>query len=245
MKLCHVSGRDVRSDLKLKIADQLREAAFLHRENRFSCLVELQGKREMVYLPNSGRLNTVLFPEQKVFVTEKTSPSRKTKYDLVMASLNNGFVSVDSRLPGNLVYQALCKRQLPQFSHYPSIKREAVSGRSRLDFLLSGDSNQCFLEVKSVTLVKEGKALFPDAPTSRGRRHLESLIQSKSEGYEAAILFVIQREDADRFSSNDGVDPDFGHALRIAKLQGVSIYAYRCKVCPWEIELADQIPVYL
>jgi len=229
----------------VRIANQLREADFLRRENRFTCLVELQGNREMVYLPNSGRLNTVLLPEQRVFVTEKASPSRKTKYDLVMTSLNGAYISVDSRLPGDLVYQALLRRQLPQFNDYPSIKREAVSGKSRLDFLLSGDSNQCFLEVKSVTLVQNGKALFPDAPTSRGRRHLESLIQSKSEGYQAAILFVIQREDADRFSSNDGVDPNFGHALRKAKLHGVSIYAYRCRVSPGEIELADQIPVDL
>jgi sugar fermentation stimulation protein A len=229
----------------VKITDQLKEADFLKRENRFACLVELQGTEEMAYLPNSGRLDSVLHPGQKVFLIERASPSRSTNYDLVMTSLNGTMVSVDARVPEKLVYQALYQRVLPQFSSYLSIRREVAFGRSRLDFLLGNNSAQCFLEVKSVTL-KHGKgAAFPDAPTLRGRRHLNSLVHAKKEGFEAAILFVIQREDVDCFFPNDKIDPDFGQALRAAQLQGVSIYAYRCKVNPEEIELAGQLPVYL
>ena len=229
----------------MKIANRIREANFLKRENRFTCLVELQGNEESVYLPNSGRLDSILFPGQRVFLAKKESSSRRTKYDMVMTSSNGTLVSVDARVPRELVYQALYKRALPQFSGYSSIRREVAFGRSRLDFLLSRDSARCFLEVKSVTLVHENRAAFPDAPTLRGRRHLESLIHAKKEGYEAAILFVIQREDADCFLPNDKVDHDFGQALRAAQLQGVAVYAYRCKVGPKEIELGDQLPVYL
>lgn len=229
----------------MKIADQIREAGFLRRENRFACLVELEGSEERVYLPNSGRLNSLLFPGQTVFLAERSSPSRRTRFDLVMTILNGKSVSVDARVPGELVYQALCQRTLPQFGVYSTIKREVAFGESRLDFLLSSHISLCFLEVKSVTLVQEGRALFPDAPTLRGRRHLKSLTWAKKEGYEAAIVFVIQREDAESFSPNDAVDAEFGHVLREAQLQGVDVYAYRCKVSPREIELAEQVPIHL
>ncbi len=229
----------------MKVADQIREAGFLRRENRFACLVELKGSKERVYLPNSGRLNSLLFPGQTVFLAERLSSSRKTRYDLVMTILNGKLVSVDARVPGELVYQALCQRSLPQFGDYSSIQREVAFGGSRLDFLLSSHIPQCFLEVKSVTLVQEDRALFPDAPTLRGRRHLKSLTWAKKEGYEAAILFVIQREDAESFSPNDAVDAEFGHVLREAQLQGVDTYAYRCKVSPREIDLAEQVPIHL
>jgi sugar fermentation stimulation protein A len=99
--------------------------------------------------------------------------------------------------------------------------------------------------VKSVTLVTGGKALFPDAPTVRGRKHLESLTWARREGYAAAVVFVIQREDVEAFSPNDAIDADFGSALREAKRHGVDIYAYRCKVSPKEIELADQVAIHL
>jgi len=229
----------------MKIADQIKEAKFFRRENRFACLVELEGSKERVYLPNSGRLNSLLFPGQTVFLAERPSSSRRTSYNLVMTILNGKLVSVDARVPGELVYQALCQRSLPQFGDYSSIQREVAFGRSRLDFLLSRSFSQCFLEVKSATLIQEGRALFPDAPTLRGRRHLKSLTWAKREGYEAAIVFVIQRDDAESFSPNDAVDAEFGRTLRAAQLQGVGIYAYKCKVSPREIELAEQVPVYL
>ena len=229
----------------MKIADHLREATFVAREIRFTCLVNLSGSKEAAYLPNSGRLDTVLFPGQTVFLAEKSSPLRRTRYDLVAASLNGTFVSVDARVPGEVVHEALRQGALGPFAGYSSIRREVPRGRSRLDFLLSNANSQCFLEVKSVTLVQRGKALFPDAPTLRGRRHLQSLIWAKRDGYEAAIVFVIQREDVESFSANDAVDAEFGHGLRAARLQGVDIYAYRCRVSPGEIKLAGQVPVCL
>ena len=229
----------------MRISDNIKEATFLSRQNRFACLVKLSHGKEMVYLPNSGRLDSVLFPGQRVFLAEKPSPFRTTRYDLVAARANGTVVSVDSRVPGELVHQALCQQALPPFAQYSSIRREVPRGRSRLDFLLSGPRSQCFLEVKSVTLVAGGKALFPDAPTVRGRKHLESLTWARREGYAAAVVFVIQREDVEAFSPNDAIDADFGSALREAKRHGVDIYAYRCKVSPKEIELADQVAIHL
>jgi len=227
------------------VADEIHEGTFIRRKSRFSCLVEVSHNQEVVYLPNSGRLETVLVPGHKVFLAQKASPDRQTAYDLVGAASGGGFVSVDSRVPATLIHQALSRQSLPAFSTYCTIRREVPRGRSRLDFMLIGPASECFIEVKSVTLVRDGRALFPDAPTDRGRRHVESLTWARREGYVAAIVFVIQRADAEEFAPNDAVDPLFGLALREAHSRGVHIYAYRCKVTPAEIELGDEVPVRL
>ncbi len=229
----------------MKIANKVKQASFLRRENRFACLVKVAGNIETAHLANSGRLETVLTPGRTVFVAERSSPNRNTKYDLVTASLGETYVSVDDRIPTELVNEALVQKALPQFHQYSSIRREVPRGRSRLDFLLSSRSSQCFLEIKSVTLVRHSVAFFPDAPTERGRLHVESLVWAKKEGYEAAIVFVIQRDDAEGFTPNDEIDPEFCQALRLARIKGVTVLAYKCCVKPNEIELAGQVPVKL
>ena len=232
----------------MKIEGKIREASFLQRLNRFSALVELEGSEEVVYLANSGRMEELLQPGRPVLLEERFAPQRKTCYDLIIVALGEKgekMVSVDARVPAKLVYEALLRGALPHFKGYSSIYREATLGQSRLDFLLSGSNRFCFLEVKSVTLVRQGRALFPDAPTPRGRRHLRELIQAKREGYEAAIVFVIQREDAFALSPNDEMDPEFGRDLREAEERGVSIYAYGSRVSQGEITLAEEIPVSL
>ena len=229
----------------MEIASELREALFLHRENRFSCLVELGGKRERAYLRNSGRLKELLLPGRKVFLAEKPSPSRKTRYDLEMVALKGGLVSVDTRATEELVYEAFSHKALPQFEDYSCIQRGKIFNNSRLDFLLSNLQSQCLLEVKSVTLAKEGRAFFPDAPTLRGRKHLKVLLQAKEARYKTAILFIAQREDVESFSPNDEIDPEFGKLLRTCQSQGVAIYAYRCKVSLEEIKLVSELPICL
>ena len=229
----------------MKITSQLKEAIFLQRVNRFSCRVKMGDKEERVYLPNSGRLKELLVPGRKVLLNPATNRQRRTGYDLTLVALENTLVSADSRIPNQLVSRALRAGTLPEFDHYTHFQTEPRVGNRRLDFLLERDNQRCLLEVKSVTLVRLGRAFFPDAPTLRGRRHLELLTQAKKAGQEAAILFVVQREDAQDFSPNDEADPQFGHTLRQAAEQGVAVYAYRCKVSTTEIELADRIPVYL
>lgn len=229
----------------MKIADKVKQASFLRRDNRFTCLVKVAGSIETAHLANSGRLETVLTPGRTVFVAERASPKRTTKYDVVTAALGETFVSVDDRMPMELVNEALVQKALPHFRQYSSIRREVPRGRSRLDFLLSSRTSQCFLEIKSVTLVRNSVAFFPDAPTERGRMHIESLVWAKKEGYEAAVIFVIQRDDAEGFTPNDEVDPEFSQALRLAQIKGLGIYAHKCHVKPNEIELAEQVPIKL
>ncbi len=228
----------------MKITGKIREATFLQRLNRFSALVAIEGRKEPVYLANSGRMAELLQPGRTVLLQEKSHPHRKTGYDLIMVALGEKLVSVDARVPGRLVYEAIVAGGLPHFHGYSSIHREVTMGRSRLDFLLTNHS-RCFLEVKSVTLVRQGKALFPDAPTLRGRRHLRELSHAREQEDEAGVIFVVQREDAIAFSPHDEMDPEFGRALREALAAGVAVYAYRCRVSPQQLALAGEIPVLL
>lgn len=224
---------------------ELVKAEFIKRLNRFAALVLLDGKEELVHVANSGRLRELFLPGRSVLLYPRHGVHRKTSYDLAMVNLDGLLVSADARLPNVLVYEALLSSSLPQFIDYSTVDREATFGESRLDLALQNEGQRCLIEVKSITLVVEGRGLFPDAPTIRGRKHLRSLILAREKGYKAAVIFVIQREDAYSFSPHDEADPDFGATLRESAGRGVEVYAYRCKVSPHEIVLAHEVPVLL
>jgi sugar fermentation stimulation protein A len=163
-----------------------------------------------------------------------------------VVNYNGQLVSVDARVPNKVVAAAISAGQLADFSQFTVARSEVRYGNSRLDLLLEDQrSNRCFVEVKSVTLVENGTAMFPDAPTQRGARHLEELTAAVREGYQAAIIFLIQRGDAILFTPNDRTDPDFGQKLRAAAGNGVGVYAYRCRVTPEMIVITEKVPVKL
>ncbi len=145
---------------------------FLARENRFRALVKIDGRAEAAHVPNSGRLLDLFIPNRPVWLAPVDKPGRKTRFDLKLVELNEVLVCVDARLPNPIFAEGLKAGQISNLP-YPEIKPEVKHGASRLDFRLSGAAGVCWVETKSVTLVEEGVARFPDAPTARGRRHLE------------------------------------------------------------------------
>ncbi len=195
-------------------------------------------------MANSGRLKDVLAPGRTVYLAKKGEPWRRTQYDLALVSLETGLVSVDARLPCDLVAEALAEGRLSPFTGYQSFKREVVFGDSRLDFRLEG-SPDCLLEVKSVTKVGDGTAMFPDAVTARGKKHVGTLLEAKRQGFEAAVVWVVQREDAIRFSPDDETDPVFGEAVRQAMCQGLEAFAFKCHISLKEVRITEQIRVEL
>lgn len=219
---------------------------FVARDNRFRVTVEVGGREVGAHLPNSGRLGELLVPGRRVLLVERPSAQRKTGYDLALVEYEGRWVSVDARLPNDLVAQALRAGRLAPLAAYPTVRREVGWGHSRFDFLLEApDKPPCLLEVKSVTLVLDGLACFPDAVTARGRRHVEELAQAVEAGYRAAVTFIVQRDDAVGFRPHDESDPEFGRALRQAAQRGVEVYAYACRVEPDRIEIAQPLLVHL
>ena len=245
----------------MKIAARLIPATFVKRDNRFQVTVRVEGQLVWAHLPNSGRLRELLVPGQRVLLAAAQAPGRLTSYDLLLVDLDRTLVSIDARLPSRLLYEtlrqvypersrraqdeALQAGLLEEFAGYAEVRREVTYGQSRLDLALDGgpDGGRCFIEAKSVTLVEDGVALFPDAPTQRGRRHLGELARARAEGHRAAVVFVVQRDDATRFSPHDKADPAFSQALREAAQAGVEVYAYKCRVSEKEITLNALLPV--
>jgi sugar fermentation stimulation protein A len=221
----------------------LVQARFVRRDNRFRATVEVGGQETWAHVPNSGRLTELFTPGRPVWLAPVSAPHRKTSFDLKLVELAGVLVSVDARLPNPLFAEALASSNLPGWDA-PSIEREVSYGHSRLDFRLSGPAGVCWVETKSVTLVQDGVARFPDAPTARGRRHLQTLISAVRAGDRATVVFVVQRPDAQRFSPHHEADPDFATALQQAACAGVAYRAYTCRVSRHEITLAHEIPCH-
>jgi sugar fermentation stimulation protein A len=222
------------------------EGRFLARDNRFRVTVEIDGVEAKAHLPNSGRLGELLVPGRRAMLLERYAPGRQTRYDLALVQLEGQWISVDARLPNDLVEEALDSDSLPSLSGYTTRRREVGFGASRLDFLLQADGRRpCLLEVKSVTLVLDGLACFPEAVTARGRRHVNELAEALAAGYRAMVLFVVQRADAEGMRPHDESDPRFGQVLRQAARRGVEVEAYACQVKPGRIAIDRQLPVHL
>jgi len=182
------------------------------------------------FLPNPGRMHELLTPGTEVILREALKENRKTDYDLIGVFYNGEMVSVDSRVPNKLVLECLKNRDIEELSEYNTIKPEYGYGHTRFDFFLANEHESCLLEVKSSTLVKDSIAMFPDAKTERGRRHVRDLVKAKKEGYRACVLFIVQRTDAHMFAPNDETDPEFGKVLRNSAAEGVEVYAYKVEI---------------
>jgi len=230
----------------MQIDGHLVEGRFLSRDNRFLVTVEVEGREVWAHLPNSGRLGELLVAGSPAMLVERPGGKRKTAYDLCLIQMDGRWVSVDARLPNDLVAEALATGRIEPLEGYPSVRREVTWGSSRFDFLLeSPDRPPCLVEVKSVTLVTDGLACFPDAVTLRGRRHVNELAQALEAGYRAAVLFVVQRDDATGLRPHDESDPGFGQALRQASRRGVEVYACGCQVEPGQVTIEHLLPVHL
>lgn len=227
----------------LEIHGPLIEATLIKRTNRFTALVDLGGGQALAHVPTTSRMGELLFPGARVILSDRMRPDRVTRYDLIMVYHTSGLVSVDARVPNKLMEHEFREFMPMEFAGLEFERREVALGESRLDFLLTGPSGRCWVEVKSVTLVQDGVALFPDALTTRGARHLEELIHVRQNGDRASVVFVIQREDAGLFAPNSGTDPVFAETLRRAVESGVEAYAYRCRILPSRISIDRRVDV--
>jgi sugar fermentation stimulation protein A len=234
----------------MKYPSPLIQAVFIERENRFCARVKLDGKIIPVHVPNSGRLKELLTEGNRVFITPAgdSNPKRKTGYTLILAAhkTEENLVCVHSVNANDLFEEAINGGIIKELNGYTVAAREKTIGKSRMDFILKDPAGKdVYTEIKSVSLAQGDKALFPDAPTERGSKHLKELIRLKQEGLESAVVFIIQRQDVKSFSPYDQQDPIFGSLLREACKTGVRILAYRCIVNQFEIKVDAKVPVIL
>ncbi len=222
-------------------------AVFLARPNRFVAHVEIDGVKETVHVKNTGRCRELLLPGCRVYLSCSDNPTRKTKYDLIAVEKKREndtlLINMDSQIVNDAAEEWLHTGAF--VSSNATIRREVTYGASRFDFYIEDGARKIFLEVKGVTLEKNGVASFPDAPTERGVKHLHELIDCMRVGYEAYVLFVVQMKGITSFCPNDEMHPAFGEALRTAQSKGVGILVKDCKVLPDSITIDGDIPIIL
>ncbi len=230
----------------MRLPSGLLPATFLTRRNRFAADVQVDGRHAIAHVPNSGRMRELLTPGRSVLLRQAPWPSaRRTAYDLLLVRHEGRWVGVDSRLPPALVIQAWRKGLIPSLGAYRRVQREVRLGGSRVDLLFSGPQGHCYLEAKSVNLVESGVALFPDAPTERGARHLGELARAVAGGHRAAVAFVVQRSDVRALAPHERADPAFAEALRQAVSAGVEVHAIVCAVTRARVTPLRTVPVRL
>ncbi len=227
----------------MRLGERLVDAEFLERPNRYLARVLIDGNEIAAHVPDPGRLPGLLVPGRRVRLIHNPGPLRKTEYTLALVRHGSIWVSVYPVFANKLAEDALSRNALDPVAGYSRFDREVKMGHSRFDFKLEYPGAAAYMEVKSVSLVEDALGKFPDAPTERGRKHLQELISLKESGYRAIVLFISQRPDTRAITSNDGIDPKFGEWLRKARDAGVELYGYNCRVADSSVSLGDQVVV--
>ena len=222
------------------IYENIVEAKFISRPNRFIAIVSVDGDEIKVHVKNTGRCKELLIPGCTVYLEKAGNPERKTPYDLVAVEKDGRIINIDSQAPNKVV-----KEWLESTGKYSKVQPEYKYGNSRIDFYMEKEipnkSVQSYLmEVKGCTLFKDGIGYFPDAPTERGTKHLKELTMALEKGIKTRVAFVIQGEGISEVRPNEETDPEFAKAFYEAKKAGVEIVFYLCEVTPYTLKIVSE-----
>ena len=223
----------------MNFSDKLIPGKLIKRYKRFLADVELKdGTIVTAHCPNSGRMTLCQGEGWDVLLSPANNPKRKLQYTWELVHNGVCWICVNTQRANEVAFEAVSQGQIPELCGYENIDREKKYGKnSRIDILLSNDKELCYVEVKSVTLTDEGKYTFPDAPTERGRKHLDELVDMKKEGHRAVMLFIVMRSDAKGFEPAAHIDPKYATKLKEAKKAGVEVLVYGTDITKLGIKL--------
>jgi sugar fermentation stimulation protein A len=228
----------------MKFSQALIPGTLLQRYKRFLADVRLDsGEIVTAHTANSGSMKGLLERGNLVFLSFHDLPTRKLKYSWEIVRAGSTLVGINTSFPNKLVEEGIPLGLIKELRGYGEIRREVPYGKnSRVDLLLSnGEKEKCYVEVKNVTLVEGDKALFPDAVSERGQKHLLELASMVKKGHRAVLCYVLQRNDTDIVAPADSIDPQYGKILRQVIKKGVEVIAYQARVTPEEIVLVKKI----
>lgn len=224
----------------MKFEEPIRQGEFLKRYKRFFADIQLDGATVVAHVPNTGSMKGCLTVGAACVVTESSNPARKLKATLHFLKTPTSWVGVNTSLTNALVFEAWQEGKIADWKPFTYAQREyKISKESRLDMVLARDAAHFetkkelhHVEIKNVSLAEGDTAYFPDAVTARGQKHLRDLMELKSQGHGAEIVFVIQRQDCRFFAPADDIDPEYGRLLREAVKAGVEVRAFACDIDP-------------
>lgn len=227
----------------MKFQQKLIHGTLIKRYKRFLADVRLDdGSVVTAHCTNSGSMKSCLENDAEVYLTPVNDPARRTKFTWEMIKIGGGWVGINTGNPNKLAFEAIKEGTIPGLQGYTHVQREVVFGDSRFDVFAENETEKCFVEVKNVSL-KEGKyALFPDAVTTRGQKHLKTLMEVKKKGIRAVMLYIIQRTDVEIFAPAAEIDPGYAQTLKEAVAAGVEVFPVQAKVSPEKIELIKILP---
>ncbi len=232
----------------MKFETPLLRGTLQRRYKRFLADVLLEDGTEVTaHCANPGSMLSCNEPGSPVLLSEANNPARKLKYTWELIHTNGTWVGINTQRTNALVDEALRAGVVSEvFSEDMQVRREVKYGdNSRVDFLLESAAGKIFLEVKNVTLSHEGRAMFPDAVTKRGQKHLQDLMDVSAQGNRAVIFFLVSREDTTVFSPAEHIDPDYARLLAQAVKNGVELLVYQAKITPEEMRVAEKMPYVL
>jgi len=229
----------------IKLEEKPKVGVFLRRLNRFLVEAKIGGKNVLAHLPNSGRLKTVLVPMATAFLQEQPRVGRKSNYDLFAIEHSGVPIIVDTRFSTVAAKTAVDKGLLDSLRGFRFFRSNVKVNHSLLDLLLQRRAEQFFLEIKCVTHAVDGVAMFPDAPTLRGRRHVKTLMGLVERGFYAGILFSVQRPDVKRIRPYSEMDPLFTQLIKEATVKGVRVFTQTLVFKPPNsVEVKTNMPVF-
>lgn len=224
--------------------EKLVHGTLIKRYKRFLADVRLDNGEEVTaHCTNSGSMKSCLENGAEVYLSPVNDPKRKTRFTWEMIKINGDWVGINTGNPNKIAFEAISKGEIPGLKNYTAIKREVKFNDSRFDVFAENENEKCFVEVKNVTLKEGNYALFPDAVTTRGQKHLKTLIEVKKQGMRAVMLYIVQRMDVEIFAPAKDIDPDYANALKDAVSEGVELIVMQAKVSSEKIELVKKLPV--
>ena len=232
----------------MKFPEPLLRGKLIKRYKRFLADIELDdGRVVTAHCANSGSMLSLNVPGAEVWLSPANNPKRKLKFTWELIDIDGFLAGSNTSLPNKIVQEAIEEDRVEELAGYASLRREVKYGvNSRIDILLeSDDLPKCYVEIKSVTMKRRKPAEFPDAVTTRGAKHLRELTNQVQNGDRAVMLYLVQREDCDRFSIAGDIDPGYAEALTAAQNGGVEMLCYGCRVGPEEIKLSRKLPLDL
>lgn len=239
----------------MKFETPLIEATFLKRYKRFFADVEINGKVEVAHVANTGSMKGCLQAGAPCLVSPAKDPDRKLRFSFEMIKTPTSWVGVNTSLPNKLAFELWQNQTYKPWTHFDRGQMEVkINSETRLDMAFWKSKDFAaeklswkeikpplhFIEIKNVTLAENGTALFPDAVTERGQKHLTEMMNLIDQGYTCEIVFMVQRTDCTQFSPADDIDPEYGELLRKAKKKGVLITPFSCDLSPTDVRLNPQ-----
>ena len=229
----------------MEFTKPLIKGKLIKRYKRFFTDVKIGKETVTAHCPNTGSMKGLLDEGNEVYVSKNDDPKRKLKYTLEIIKVKKNLVGVNTHFANKIAFHGLSNNLVKEVTNNDSIKPEVFFDKeTRFDFLVEKNKQKIFVEVKNVTLSREEKtAEFPDAVTTRGSKHLKTLIEAVKKGYKSYLLFLVQIQGVNNFKIAKDIDREYYENYLLAKKAGVIFLAYQCKISPKEIKIDKKIRI--